>query len=86
MKSWKGRLAGLALAVAACPAAAQVDLEPFLRKDVYGSIKISPTGEYYATTVPMADRTVLAVIRRADKAFTAKVTAARIPTSPRSTG
>ena len=74
MKSWKGRLAGLALAVAACPAAAQVDLEPFLRKDVYGSIKISPTGEYYATTVPMADRTVLAVIRRADKAFTAKVT------------
>lgn len=73
MKSWMGRLAGLTLAVVACPAMAQVDLEPFLRKDVYGSIKISPTGEYYATTVPLADRTILAVIRRSDKAFTAKV-------------
>lgn len=73
MKSWKGRLACLALAVVACPAAAQVDLEPFLRKDVYGNIRISPTGEYYATTVPLADRTILAIIRRSDKAFTAKI-------------
>lgn len=74
MNTWKGRLAGLVLAVVACPAAAQVDLTPFLKKDVYRDIKISPTGEYYAVTLPLADRTILAVLRRSDMKFTAKVT------------
>ena len=73
MKYWTGPIAGLALAALAFPAVAQVDLTPYLKEDVYGDIKISPTGEYYAVTVPTADRTVLAVIRRSDKKFTARV-------------
>lgn len=50
-----------------------VDLEPFLKKDVITDIKISPTGEHYALTVPMEDRTVLAIARRSDMEFTAKI-------------
>jgi dipeptidyl aminopeptidase/acylaminoacyl peptidase len=61
----------------ALPAAAQtipkVDLQPFLRKDSYEQIKISPTGDYYAATVPLADRTILVVIRRSDQTPTAKI-------------
>ncbi|GAA5083030.1 alpha/beta hydrolase family protein [Lysobacter panacisoli] len=72
MKLWRGCLAALAMA-ATFPSAAQVDLTPFLKKDVYGDIKISPRGDYYAVTVPLSDRTVMGVIRRADKAFTARV-------------
>ena len=29
---------------------ARVDLKPFLRRDAYEDIKISPTGEFYAAT------------------------------------
>lgn len=50
-----------------------VDLDPFLKRDTYGDIKISPTGEYYAATVPLEDRTILVVVRRSDKAITAKL-------------
>lgn len=66
---------GLWLAVAglAGPAQAQVDLAPYLKRDPYGTIKISPTGEYYAATVPLEDQTVLVVLRRSDKVVTAKV-------------
>lgn len=63
----------LALACLAGPATAQVDLDAYLRKDPFGTFKISPTGEYYAATVPMEDRTVLAVIRRRDMTVMAKV-------------
>jgi dipeptidyl aminopeptidase/acylaminoacyl peptidase len=54
-------------------AADVVDLDTYLRRDTYDDIKLSPTGDYYAATVPLADRTVLAVIRRSDKAVTGKV-------------
>ncbi|SFL21395.1 Dipeptidyl aminopeptidase/acylaminoacyl peptidase [Lysobacter sp. cf310] len=57
----------------ALPAAAQVDLDAYLRKDRFGEIKLSPTGAYYAATMPGAERTALVVIRRADKTITAKV-------------
>jgi len=66
-------MAGLLLAAASLPAFAQVDLSPYLKKDTYEDIKISPTGEYYAATVPLEDRTILLVIRRADRTFTARV-------------
>lgn len=56
----------------AWPAAAQVDLDAYLKRDTYERIKISPTGEYLAVTVPLEDRTVLAIMRRADKVITAK--------------
>ncbi|WP_371184654.1 alpha/beta hydrolase family protein [Xanthomonas sacchari] len=45
---------------------AQVDLAPYLKKEEFGEVKLSPTGEYFAATVPLADRTALAVMRRAD--------------------
>jgi dipeptidyl aminopeptidase/acylaminoacyl peptidase len=61
------------LAVLSLPAAAQVDLAPYLRRDTFETIKISPTGDFLAATVPLADRTVLVVMRRSDGQFTAKV-------------
>lgn len=54
-------------------AAATVDVDAFVRRDVFERIKISPTGTWLAATVPMDDRTVLVVMRREDKAITAKV-------------
>lgn len=63
----------LLLACGVCaPAFAQVDLDAYLKRDAYERIKISPTGEYLAVTIPLEDRTVLAIMRRADKAITAK--------------
>jgi dipeptidyl aminopeptidase/acylaminoacyl peptidase len=73
---WRSWCCALLLSLA-WPAAAQtaaaVDLKPFLRKDSYERIKISPTGEYYAATVPLEDRTILVVIRRSDQKPTAKI-------------
>ena len=73
--------AALLLAVLApafvAPAAAQpapVDVSPFVRKDSFENITLSPTGEYLAATVPLEDRTGLVVMRRADKAVTARFT------------
>ncbi|MBN6149443.1 S9 family peptidase [Xanthomonas sp. AmX2] len=56
----------LLLLSAAGTASAQVDVAAFIKKDAFGEIKLSPTGEYYAATVPLEDRTALAVVRRAD--------------------
>jgi dipeptidyl aminopeptidase/acylaminoacyl peptidase len=47
--------------------AAQVDVDAFVKKDRFESIKISPTGEYFAATVPFEDRTALVIMSRADK-------------------
>ncbi|MGH8025169.1 MAG: S9 family peptidase, partial [Pseudoxanthomonas sp.] len=66
------RWAALALLCVATTVQAQVDLEPFLKQDMITALKISPTGEYYAMTVPLEDRTVLTVLRRSDKTLTAK--------------
>jgi len=44
--------------------AGAVDLEHYLRRDAFADIKISPTGEFYAATIPMEDRTALAIMRR----------------------
>ena len=61
------------LAILACAcgdALAQVDLDPFIKKDTFRSISISPTGEYYAATVPDEDKTFLVIMRRADNKVT----------------
>ena len=75
------RRTAFSLALLASPAigAAQaslppVDLTPFVRKDAFETITISPTGEYLAATVPLEDRTGLVVMRRADKQVTARFT------------
>lgn len=56
----------LGMGVGAGSAQAQVDLEPFLRKDDVVDLKLSPTGEFLAATVPMEDKAVLTVMRRSD--------------------
>ncbi|MBD9480872.1 prolyl oligopeptidase family serine peptidase [Pseudoxanthomonas sp. PXM02] len=71
---WGTRSAGILLGCLLAPLAqAQVDLQPFLKRDVLETLKISPTGEYYAMTVPLEDQTILAVVRRADKEVTSKI-------------
>lgn len=52
-----------------------VDLTPYLKRDQFGRVKISPTGAYYAVTLPLEDRTALAVIRRSDKKVSARILA-----------
>lgn len=71
MKAWKVCIAVAAM-LSAAPVAA-LDLAQFLKQDRLEKIKISPTGEYYAVTMPLEDRTALVVIRRSDKEVTAKV-------------
>jgi dipeptidyl aminopeptidase/acylaminoacyl peptidase len=51
--------------------AAEVEVDAFVKKDRFETIKISPTGEYYAATVPVEDKTALAIMRRADNKLTA---------------
>lgn len=45
---------------------APVALDAFIKQDKFNQIKLSPTGEYYAVSVPLEDRTVLVVLRRSD--------------------
>ncbi len=54
----------LVLAMWAAHAGAAVDIGQFIRKDEFNEIKISPTGEYYAATVPLEDRTALVIFTR----------------------
>ena len=39
-------------------------LADFLKRDAFGTMKISPTGEYIAATVPLSDRASLIILRR----------------------
>jgi dipeptidyl aminopeptidase/acylaminoacyl peptidase len=52
-------------------ALAAVDVSEFVRRDAFKEIKISPTGEYLAATVPREDRTGLIILRRASGEVTA---------------
>jgi dipeptidyl aminopeptidase/acylaminoacyl peptidase len=44
-----------------------VNVDAYVKKDRFETIKISPTGEYFAATVPFEDRTALVIMGRADK-------------------
>ncbi len=48
-----------------------VDVAAYVKRDAFGAIKISPTGDYLAASVPMEDRTGLVILRRADGQRTA---------------
>lgn len=64
-----GWLVAAALCAAQTPAPAgqaPVPLDAFVKQDSFNEIKLSPTGEYYAVSVPLGDRTVLAILRRSD--------------------
>ena len=52
-------------------ALAAVDVSEFVRRDTFREIKISPTGEYLAATVPRDDHTGLVIISRATGKSTA---------------
>lgn len=57
------------LAAMALPAAA-VDVAAYVKRDRFKTIKLSPTGEYYAATVPLENVTALVIMRRADNTVT----------------
>jgi dipeptidyl aminopeptidase/acylaminoacyl peptidase len=63
-----------AAVLAADPPSADLSIERFLKRDVFGTIKLSPGGEYLAATVPLEDRTSLVILRRSDLAKTGHVT------------
>ncbi|RZA33746.1 MAG: S9 family peptidase [Lysobacteraceae bacterium] len=67
-------MAILACSAIALQAQAKVDVGSFIRDDDFGDITISPSGEYYAATVPLEDRTGLVVMRRSDLTITASIT------------
>jgi dipeptidyl aminopeptidase/acylaminoacyl peptidase len=50
-----------------------IPLEQFLKRDVFGTMSISPTGEYFAATVPKDDGSALVILRRSDMKVTGKV-------------
>lgn len=52
-------------------ASAQVDVRPYVRKDNFQAIEISPDGRYLAATVPKEDRTGVVVLQRSDLKVTA---------------
>lgn len=71
MKSYCAIVAAALLMPAFTSARAQAPapgygIDDFIKQDRFKNIKISPTGEYYAATVPIGRRTSLAVVRRAD--------------------
>jgi dipeptidyl aminopeptidase/acylaminoacyl peptidase len=68
---WKG-IVFAALIGLAGQSMAQVDIEPYLKRDNFGTLKISPDGLHYAATVPMEDRTGLVILRRSDKKLITK--------------
>lgn len=45
---------------------AKPPIEDFLKRDIFGEMKLSPTGEYLAATVPLEDRTDLIILRVSD--------------------
>ena len=50
------------------------EIESFVKRDLFGTTRISPTGEFLAVTIPMEDRTSLVLIRRSDMSRTGHVT------------
>ena len=69
MKQFKKAALALALAsasaIGAVPAEAS-DIQDFVRHPAYSAVRISPTGEYLATTVDRGDQDVLVVLRTKD--------------------
>lgn len=59
-------IAFCALSCAFVTDAAEVDVDPFIKKDKFEDIELSPTGEYYSATVPFEDRTALVILHRAE--------------------
>jgi len=52
---------------------APIPLEQFLKRDLFGTMKISPSGEFIAATIPQEDRSALVILRRSDMKVNGKV-------------
>lgn len=83
MRKWTW-VAAAAMALALCVAvgtnsarAAELDLDPYIRKDVFTDIKLSPNGDFLAATVQQEDRTSLVVLRRSDNKVTGSISLGR---------
>jgi dipeptidyl aminopeptidase/acylaminoacyl peptidase len=65
-------IAALVFAVASGVCASpQVDVAAYVKRNDFDSIKLSPNGDYYAASVPMEGKSMLAIIRRSDNVVTA---------------
>ena len=53
--------------------AAVIDPTPFLKPDTFGTFKVSPSGQYFAASVSLEDRTLLVVLNAKDQTVSAKV-------------
>lgn len=67
----------LAGATEVAHAAAPVEVEPFVRREHFRDVKLSPGGTYLAATLPMEDRTGLVILRLSDREVTAKFSLGR---------
>lgn len=72
--AWLGSM--LVALLVARPADA-ADVDAFVKRGAFEDLKISPTGEYYAATVPLSDRTALAILRRRDNSLAGSVNLGR---------
>ena len=64
----------VAFGATAGAANAQVDVDAYIKRDKFTDMRLSPTGEYLAAALPLEDRTVLVILRRADNSISAKFT------------
>ena len=56
----------LLLCAGVAEAAMAVDVATFLKRDGFDDIKLSPTGEFFAASVPGEDNSILMIVRRSD--------------------
>jgi dipeptidyl aminopeptidase/acylaminoacyl peptidase len=78
MRQLLGGLSVLSAALLCSPVSfaqskAPIPIEQFLKRDVFGTMELSPTGEYIAATIPQEDRSALVILRRSDMQVTGKV-------------
>lgn len=57
---------------AASAAHAEVNVGSYVRQQSFNDIQLSPNGDYYAASVPLEDRTMLAIVRRSDNQVAAR--------------
>jgi dipeptidyl aminopeptidase/acylaminoacyl peptidase len=57
--------------------AAMVDVEPFVRREQFREVQLSPRGTYLAATLPMEDRTGLVILRMSDQQVSARFSLGR---------
>ena len=58
-------------------AASAVDVAPFVRREQFRDVQLSPGGTYLAATLPMEDRTGLVILRLSDRQVTARFSLGR---------